>query len=127
MKATPLAGARLTSALAGYFTESVSILANTPTADTRGYEKPGWAVATGLSGLAAAVGSDSLSVNQLQGGSTMVRRITAIKVKLASHHPDVTSANRLRWNGTDYRIVSAFPDAAGTFTHLSCELVVPGV
>ena len=127
MQSTPLAGADLAASLSAFFPETVDILESSPVEDTDGYEEAVWTVATGLSGLAAAVGSDSLSINQLQSGGVMVREVTALKFKLASSHPEITVANRLRWNGEDWRIVSVFPDMAATFTHLSCELVVPGV
>lgn len=128
MNATPIGGDLLAASLEGvYFTETVDVLANAGTTrDSYGHLTDDWETVTGLSGLAAAVGSDSVYVDQLEHGAARVRTVTQLRFSLAGSHA-VTTANRLRWNGADYRVVAVFPDATGTTTPVSAELVVPGV
>ena len=128
VNATPLAGTRLTEALAGVFPETGDVLEDSGAArDSFGHVTADWDVVTGLSGLACAVGSESVSIAQLVRSGLAQTEVVSLAFVLASHHPEITTANRWRWNGEDWRITAVFPDPAGSFTHLTCERVTPGV
>lgn len=127
MQATPLAGTRLASALSGFMTETVDVLAETTVRDTFGYGEPTWAVVAGLTGLDAAVGAEDPQTNQATVAGLAEREIVAVRVHLSGSYPQVTTAHRVLWDAAHWRIVHVFPDPVSSFTVLSCERVTPGV
>ena len=127
MQATPLAGALLASALSGFMTERVDVLAATRVRDTFGYGEPTWAAVAGLTGLEAAVGAEDPQTNQATVAGMTEREITAIRLHLNGSYPTITTAHRILWHAEQWRIVHVFPDPVASFTVLSIERVTPGV
>jgi len=127
MQATPLAGALLASALSGFMTETVDVLAATRTRDTFSYGEPTWAAVAGLTGLEAAIGTEDPQTNQSSSTGLQEREITAIRLHLNGSYPTITTAHRILWNAEQWRVVHVFPDPVASFTVLSIERVTPGV